>query len=63
MHDFCIWTPFVLKFGVDVFDKVLNMYQISLEEHELVVSYNILKFSRTTLREIYIKSVEEWKIL
>ena len=49
----------MLKFGVDVFDKVLNMYQISLEEHELVVSYTILKFSRTTLREIYIKSVEE----
>ena len=31
------------------------MYQISLEEHKLGGSYTILKFSRKTLIEIYIK--------
>ena len=35
------------------------MYQISLEENELVLSYTIMKFRETTLREIYIKSVGE----
>ena len=37
------------------------MYQISFEEHKLVVNYTIMKFSRTILREIYIKSVGEEK--
>jgi len=39
------------------------MYQLSLEEDELVLSYTILKFRGTTLREIYIKSVGEGKLL
>ena len=39
------------------------MYYISLEEHKLAVSYTILKFSRTILKEIYIKSAEEGKLL
>ena len=33
------------------------MYKISFEEHKLDGSYTILKFSRTSLKEIYIKSV------
>ena len=39
------------------------MDQISLKEHKLGGSYTILKFSNTTLREIYIKSVGEEKLL
>ena len=39
------------------------MHQILLEDGELVVSYTILKFRGTTLREIYIKSVREEKLL
>ena len=38
------------------------MDKISFEEHKLVVSYTILKFSRTILKEIYIKSVGEEKL-
>ena len=39
------------------------MDQILLEKHKLVVSYTTPKFSKTTLREIYIKSVGEGKLL
>ena len=35
------------------------MYQISLQGSELVESYNIMKYDKTTLREIYSKDVEE----
>ena len=39
------------------------MYYISLEEHKLAVGYTILKFSRTILKEIYIESAGEGKLL
>ena len=35
------------------------MYQISFQGSELVESYNILKYDKTTLRGIYSKDVEE----